>query len=118
MNDKLLIPAQEYIFPENWILLPPPPFSKIIFFPQSAVKVSPISRFSTPFPIIFTFSLNKSSYFFPNQTKNHIFSPTNQKIIFLPPPRGRGGKMKNIYPCSRYLPPPRWQVGGLGPWWC
>ena len=61
-----------YIFPINWIFLHPPPFSKIIFFPVSAVKISPFSRFSTPFPIIFAFLPNKSSHFFPNQPKTHI----------------------------------------------
>ena len=77
-----------YIFPINWIFLPPPLFQDHIFFSPSTVKISPFSRFSTPFPNIFAFLLNKPSYFFPNQLKTHIFANDwqNEKYIPLPPP--------------------------------
>ena len=58
-------------------------FFPISFFPPSKVK---FSRFSTPFPNVFAFFLNKSSYFFPNQPKPHIFLRQNKKYIPLPWP--------------------------------
>ena len=85
---KWIRSVQGYIFPKNWIFLPHHPFSKFIFFPPNTVKISPFSRFSTPFPIIFAFLHNKLSYIFPNQPKTqkwNIYTPGSVRMYNLPP---------------------------------
>ena len=62
-----------YICPTR-IFLPHPLFSKIIFLPQSTVKISPFPPFFQLFPLRFTFFLSKSSY---------LSQPTNSSYFFL-----------------------------------
>ena len=68
-----------YIFKIIYIFVPPPPLSKMIFFPKNSENFlfSPFS--STSYPLYSRFLLIKSSYFFPNQPK----------LIYI--------KMKNIH---------------------
>ena len=83
-----------YILHNIWYFCPPPSFSKMIFLPPKYSKKLPFSPFCQLFPLIFTFLVYKSSYFFPNQPINHIFAPH----------RGRGGgKMNHIHPCCIFL---------------
>ena len=51
----------------------PPPFFLIIFFSPSTIKNSSFPLFFHLLPLIFAFFLIKSSYFFPNQPKTHMF---------------------------------------------
>ena len=64
-----LIHYSEVYICQKQIIFAPPPFSKMIFPPPGTVKISPFPPFSTSSP----FLLNKSSYYFPNQPKSHIF---------------------------------------------
>ena len=51
----------------------PPPSSKMIFFPPSTVKIFSLPSFFPPLTIYIRVLINNSSYFFPNQSKTHIF---------------------------------------------
>ena len=73
--------ARGVYYHNNWYFCPPP-FSKIIFFPPSTVKISSYPPFFHLLPRIFTFFL----------INHYIFSPNYQKLIFLPPPLGGQNK--------------------------
>ena len=64
----------------------PPPFSKIIFFPLSTVKIFPFPPFFHLFPFNLVFFLDKSSYFFPNQsiTQNEKYTPLQTTLRPVP----------------------------------
>ena len=64
--------TQGCIFAQNRLFLPHPFFSKVIFFPQSTVKIYPFSCSSTSSPLNLRFFIVNHHIFSPSQVIHYI----------------------------------------------